>query len=848
MNPTPVGGYLHGVFGRKDRGHVADKNGAGKQLKTKAAKPRLSNTGQHGEENEETVRNAPTPVKTAARSLALTSGLRYIAAKTMRQHATSLVIAGGAAFVLAVAPGCGSSNDKEARSDGGSSGAVSNKKDAGLAGGPSSEGGTTSDAGLQTGTVIVGQLDGAATSLPALPELTNVVATQREDSVGIDFDPVDDAVDYRVYPLPADGSFTQNADGSLTIPNAIYRCAGLRQTYDVANNLDSSGIPTPQSDDGSGVFVYDGNGYSWQTQLTQTPTIGYVYVSPGPNLVPVYALAGYTLEFEVAWNESRLKYYTTDSNERQTLISQGWRDDGIVFYVPSSSGANTVPVYHSEDVQPGTNIQYQEYYYFLAADMAMHTGDTTPPVVAFQVLSSQADGTQPLMASYYNPGQNHTELSVGNERYKRAANQGPGPLWHLEWAGLTQPTTLVVEALASGCPFQGLLSPNHFEEAPHQTFYTLADLQAASSTGEVYINGQYDGPSSPAIGLGAPGENNAPGPALEPSPLLATSTMSPKPIARSFVQVAPQPHNPSDWDFYEGFTVGTDIGTSTPEDGGALCGPGHFGPVCGNWQTPEWDIAGYALDGATQSVLTYGYFLGQLWTVFDDASGDTTGKIRFTNRQLANISSDPNQYLHATMSVNMVSTNRRYPQLIVSDQMAPVQEGLGNPDNNTILFQSIQQATRFEMQAIHGLVNGKGWDVNNQAPEHEFARVDYSALPAVVISNDIAPIEHIGVDRMTRFDVYVSSQQVYFFADGIPLGCSQYPSGFSLSGPVTVTIGDVIYHEGAPDEHICTTIQPFPFLHEHQCTETVRHFDDVAFKSGVPAPAWDSSVHPCEAY
>ena len=44
-----------------------------------------------------------------------------------------------------------------------------------------------------------------ATALPPLPALTNVVATEREDSVGIDFDPVDDAVDYRVYPLPADG-------------------------------------------------------------------------------------------------------------------------------------------------------------------------------------------------------------------------------------------------------------------------------------------------------------------------------------------------------------------------------------------------------------------------------------------------------------------------------------------------------------------------------------------------------------------------------------------------------------------------------------------------------------------
>jgi len=67
--------------------------------------------------------------------------------------------------------------------------------------------------------------------LPPLPALTNVVATLREDSVGIEFDPVDDAVDYRVYPLPKDGDVTTNTDGSVVIKNAVYRCAGLRQPH-----------------------------------------------------------------------------------------------------------------------------------------------------------------------------------------------------------------------------------------------------------------------------------------------------------------------------------------------------------------------------------------------------------------------------------------------------------------------------------------------------------------------------------------------------------------------------------------------------------------------------------------
>ena len=55
-------------------------------------------------------------------------------------------------------------------------------------------------AGAQTlppGTTTV-PIEGPDSGLNALPGLTHVVATQREDSVGIDFDPVEGAMDYRV--------------------------------------------------------------------------------------------------------------------------------------------------------------------------------------------------------------------------------------------------------------------------------------------------------------------------------------------------------------------------------------------------------------------------------------------------------------------------------------------------------------------------------------------------------------------------------------------------------------------------------------------------------------------------
>jgi hypothetical protein len=38
------------------------------------------------------------------------------------------------------------------------------------------------------------------------------------------------------------------------------------------------------------------------------------------------------------------------------------------------------------------------------------------------------------------------------------------------------------------------------------------------------------------------------------------------------------------------------------------------------------------------------------------------------------------------------------------------------------------------------------------------------------------------------------------------------------------------------------------FEHGHQCEETKRHWDDLGFKAGVAAPAWDNDRFPCVAY
>jgi hypothetical protein len=660
------------------------------------------------------------------------------------------------------------------------------------------------------GPVTVGPSDAVFPKAPKLPTLTNLTGILREDSVAMDFDPVEGAKDYRIFPLPKDGDVSVDSGGLVVVQGATYRCAGARQGWDETNNLnkDDTTLAVPQGQ------------YSFKTEIPANPTLGYVYVTPGADRTPVYALAGHVGPPEYGWRETRLKVYTTDETDRKTLIDQNWRDDGVVFYVPSA-GAGTAKIYASQV----TNNNHYEQYYFGEGDVAAHAKDAVPPKVAFSVLTAEGADTQPLMAVTYKAAQTHTELLPGKERFQRAAYQGNSPMWHVEWSGITEPTILVVEALSSGCPFQGLFSATHLDasavsgENPHQAFVTLDDMHQGSSTGEAFVNGQYD-----------------------------TKT-NPKAIARSFIKVAPRPHVASDWDWYQGFTVGTDLGALQEQKTPNTCW------MCATWQSPLFDIRAYNIDSpGDKRALTFGTALGQLWLDFDDWKQDVTGKVRFTATEKATMDTDPAKYLHTTMSVDIVSTDRRYPQLIISDQDAPVQEGFANPNNNSLLVQSIGgPASRIEAQAIHGLYGAGGatpspWDVNNQFPAHVFLDFDAydgddsrrpPALPA---------FEHSGVDRMTKFDVYASSSQVYVFVDDTPAGCTKYPANFALKGAVTVTVGAVLYHEGATDELVWAQPKPYGFWHLHEATETKRHFDDLAFKNGVSAPPWDEKKFPCGAY
>ena len=72
------------------------------------------------------------------------------------------------------------------------------------------------------------------------------------------------------------------------------------------------------------------------------------------------------------------------------------------------------------------------------------------------------------------------------------------PMYDLRWAGIAAPTTLVVEALDVGCPYQGTFVPAPSIKAgtdsnvKYPPLMTMDELRKASPSGEVFLNGQND--------------------------------------------------------------------------------------------------------------------------------------------------------------------------------------------------------------------------------------------------------------------------------------------------------------------------------------------------------------------
>jgi hypothetical protein len=650
--------------------------------------------------------------------------------------------------------------------------------------------------------------------LPVLPRIDNVRVTQHGDTAIVEFEPVANARDYRIYPLPKSTDVLTGAAGELTVKNAIYRCAGDRPF----------GL---RKDDGAALFSSSLSGganlvHDFERKEPDS-VLGYVYLTPGAGREPVYRMAdpegggGFMNADWVVplYSEANSADYVVGTAARDKLLAAGFRDDGIAFYVPS---AGTRPIYRKR-YNKLWNGDHVTLYFGPGAEYDARAKDKPEDVAEFgerfRVFPEEEPETVALHRVLYSYANSFDVLAAGEARYQRVLAQGNQPLWALAWPGLVDATTLVIEALDQGCPFAGGYIAAHAAPADSFNYPSLSLDDARLSSGEVFINGQFDAKNRP------------------------------RPIARAYVDVKPAPDPSMDW--FEGF------------DADAPWEP--FKISSGNngvfiYRNSKWSVD---FSGCSPN-LTFGPLLGQLVTGFADFGSSCNMSIvpQAVKPRIAQKS-----FLHVRMSTTIPSTGRRYPQLMITTtkvlnpgdvqplDSVPLHARLGPlsfqnappGSEKTIIVQPFGGYHQLEVE----FCDQRGWGVNEQCPQANlyghhggnYNETWESPWLPVPVLGDLA-----GFDRPVQFDVYASTERVYVFIDDKPAGCAVLPAGRMPEGAVTVAFRGVLYHSGI-DESVTPNNSGHQFEKRYSLSHFDRNMDDFGIDLEVAPPAWDERILPC---
>ena len=670
--------------------------------------------------------------------------------------------------------------------------------------------------------------------VPELPTIGNVRVITHADTAIIEFEPVAGALDYRIYPEPAESDWLIGDQGEIGVKNGIYRCAGDRifqaREADDANRFDCS------------LSGCDNTLHNYVRREDES-VLGYVFLTPGSDRVPVYRVAnpngagGFRNADWVVplYSEANSAEYVVDTSAREALLAQGWRDDGIAFYTSKSATKTVYRVHYAA----GADWQGDNVVFFFTDGPEHDARAAQPPAQIadlgprFQILDTQDESSVALHRVTY-PG-SFDVLAAGDARFDQVLHQGIRPVWSVTWPGITQQTRFIVEALDQGCPFPGgYIAATHadadIDRTSMQPFNqpSITLDEARLSSGEVFINGQHD-PSN-----------------------------RPKPIARAYVDVTPEPQPAMD--FLATFDPGAPFAPFTKwRDNNAFI-----------FRNADWAID---TSGCTDN-FTFGPLLGQLVLGFGD--GGSSCNVSITPRKVpTKLTAD--RFLHVRMASDIPSTNRRYPQILITNvplkddpapdagniDDVPVHSRLGNfpyqltgPDmvagtaddvpamgGQSIVVQPFggYQETQIEY------CDTRGWGVSqqcNRANVYGFHAGDYQdtwkqSWAPVPVQGDLA-----GFDRPVQWDVYSSTDRVYVFMDGRLAACAVLPAGRMPAGPVTVAYRAVIYHCGI-DESVTPDNTGHQYEHQYSLCHSDRHMDDFGIDLSTAAPEWDESVLPC---
>ncbi|MEI9952596.1 MAG: hypothetical protein WDO74_27355 [Pseudomonadota bacterium] len=670
--------------------------------------------------------------------------------------------------------------------------------------------------------------------VPELPTIQNVRVTTHGDTALIEFEPIAGALDYRIYPEPDAADWLIGDNGEVGVKDGIYRCAGDRifqaREADGANLFDCS------------ITGCDNIRHNYVRSEAEA-ILGYVFLTPAADRVPVYRLAdpngagGFRNADWVVppYSEANSAEYVSDPAQRAALLKKGFRDDGIAFYTAKTATKTVYRVHyaHGADWQ-GDNVV------FFFTDGPEHDARTAQPAAEiadlgarFQILDEQQPGSVALHRVTY-PG-TFDVLAAGDARFDQVLHQGVRPVWSLTWPGVSAKTRFIIEALDQGCPFAGgYIAATHadadIDRTSMQPFNepSITLDEARLSSGEVFINGQHE------------------------------PTNRPRPVARAYVDVTPEAAPKMDF-------------LATFDDGAAW---EPFTKWTDNnafiYRNAQWAID---TSGCTNN-FTFGPLLGQF--VLGMADGGSSCNVSITPRNVpTKLTAD--KFLHVRMASDVPSTNRRYPQIMVTDvplkddpapeagyiDDVPLHSRLGNfpyelagkdmkagtaddvaaQGGRTIVVQPFggYQETQIEF------CDTRGWGVSQQcarANVYGFHAGDYNETwkepwTAVPVQGDVA-----GYDRPVQWDVYTSTSRVYVFMDGKPSACAVLPEGRMPAGAVTVAYRAVLYHCGI-DESVTPEDTGHRYEHNYSLCHSDRHMDDFGIDLSTPAPEWDESVLPC---
>lgn len=434
----------------------------------------------------------------------------------------------------------------------------------------------------------------------------------------------------------------------------------------------------------------------------------------------------------------------------------------------------------------------------------------------------------------------------------------------IEVTDVQGPTTLVVEALDTPCPYSGAMAPQHediqvtIDEVPpidriRFSLYTPAEIRARF--GSLILNGHGQGAT-----LGVPGP-----------------TAPPKVLARTAVTVSPSGKmTPRTADFFDDFDgAGGPIAASgVANDAMRAYKPGR------RFSNSKWDFFIYN-DQDDKAQLSEER--GVLHVTLPDWEQDVFSTVVAVPRQVTTLSDTA--YLHLTFEVASDATSRRYWWVglcgagtagetfdaqnhfkgrLVQTSFFYEPDGVNTSVEKWNCLQFFpRDGTPFELgnppkrseTDIRVMVNKanaplRGSVVNvspaqysaNEAAPSWFRMQDANGNPGAGILDDQQLIS-----PRTRFDAWVRRDRMILYVNGKQRLCNDFPNAKLTQAETAVAYGQVLYHTAAERlefsrDYDDRTGQRYYLENSPYVDE--RDWDNVGFEANVGAPS-DFDAAPC---